>query len=94
MRLGKSGFATKCHPKATKSASPSRTAAWALSGSKPHAAMIFPVKIFRSLAAPNGPLALGDEDAPFDARFNDVQVRESSFALGSEIAKWHATPDG
>jgi hypothetical protein len=35
---------------------------------------------------PNGPLTLGDEDVPFAARFNDVQVRESNFALGSEIA--------
>jgi hypothetical protein len=50
MRFGKSGFATKCRPKATKSASLSRTAASAVSGSKPPAAIIFPVNIFLSLA--------------------------------------------
>src|SRR6266404_1153899 len=77
MSLGKSGFATKCRPKAPKSALPSRTAASAVSGSKP------PRRNNRSrenLSQPHGrnvPLALGDQHVTFDAWFDDVQASES-----------------
>src|ERR1700733_14150001 len=76
MRFGRSGFAMKWRPNAIRLATPLATAVSAVSGSKPPATMIGPLKIWPNSFAATGPHAFRDQVTALDPGLDDMEIGE------------------